>query len=86
MNSNNYKKTLILSGLFLVFILLPFIFKPFANKSYQEMIRSLPNFSDVTMFSKEKISTQIQNDQYLFFESDQIAYNKYEKSISNWVL
>ena len=79
MNSNNYKKTLILSGLFLVFILLPFIFKPFASKSYQEMIRSLPNFSDVTMFSKEKISTQIQNDQYMFFESDQIAYNKYEK-------
>lgn len=79
MSLKNNKAVIILSVISLVLIVAPFLFKPFANRSYQEMLQSLPEFSAVTMFSKEKITTQIQEDQYTFFVSDKISYNKYEK-------
>ena len=79
MSLKNNKAVIILSVASLILILVPFLFKPFADRSYQEMLLSLPEFSDITMFSKEKISTQIQEDHYTFFVSDKASYNKYEK-------
>ena len=79
MSLKNNKSIIILSAISLVLILLPFLFKPFASRSYQEMLESLPEFSAITMFSKEKISSQIEEDHYTFFVSDKASYKKYEK-------
>jgi len=79
MSLKNNKAVLILSIISLILILLPFLFKPFANRSYQKMLQSFPIFEDITMFSKEKISRQMQDDQYTFFVSDKASYKKYEK-------
>ena len=79
MSLKNNRSVIILSIISLILIILPFLFKPFANRSYQEMLQSFPDFSSITMFSKEKISTQMQEDQYTFFVSDKVTYNKYEK-------
>ena len=79
MSLKNNRSVIILSIISLILIISPFLFKPFANRSYQEMLQSFPDFSSITMFSKEKISTQMQEDQYTFFVSDKVTYNKYEK-------
>ena len=79
MSLKNNKPVLILSISSLILILLPFSLRPFANRSYQEMLQSFPEFSAITMFSKEKIASQMQDDQYTFFVSDKLSYNKYEK-------
>ena len=79
MSLKNNKAVIILSTVSLILILLPFLFKPFADKSYQEMLNSFPEFSAITMFSKEKITSQMEEEQYTFFVSDKVSYNKYEK-------
>ena len=79
MSLKNNKAVIILSIVSLILIVLPFLFKPFADRSYKEMLESLPEFSGITMFSKEKITSQIEEDHYTFFISDKASYNKYEK-------